>query len=108
MRSFGRPGTEKHQLATVLAGKVVQAERSVVILPRAELIAPLAKARRDGALRERIRYLGLASHPVAVEIVYLPVVPGGGHLFFEFVITRFEKPRRFWPKITAMAHDPRC
>jgi len=42
-------------------------------------------------LRERIRYLCRASLLVVDEIGYLPVVPGGGNLFFQLVNARYEK-----------------
>ena len=51
----------------------------------------MAKAERDGTLRERIRYLCRASLLVVDEIGYLPVVPGGGNLFFQLVNARYEK-----------------
>ncbi len=44
-----------------------------------------------GQLRERIRYLCRASLLVVDEIGYLPVVPGGGNLFFQLVNARCEK-----------------
>jgi DNA replication protein DnaC len=57
----------------------------------ADLIASLAKAAREGTLHERIRYLSRASLLVVDEIGYLPVVPGGGNLFFQLVNARYEK-----------------
>ena len=42
-------------------------------------------------MRERIRYLCRASLLVVDEIGYLPVVPGGGNLFFQLVNARYEK-----------------
>ncbi|MGU3480185.1 IS21-like element helper ATPase IstB [Methylobacterium sp. D48H] len=88
---LGPPGTGKSHLATALAVEAVKAGRSVVFSTLAELIASLAKAERDGALRERIRYLSRASLLVVDEIGYLPVVPGGGNLFFQLVNARYEK-----------------
>ena len=52
---------------------------------------PLAKAEREGTLRERIRFFCRASLLVVDEIGYLPVVPGGGNLFFQLVNARYEK-----------------
>lgn len=88
---LGPPGTGKSHLATALAVEAVKAGRSVVFSTLADLIASLAKAERDGALRERIRYLSRASLLVVDEIGYLPVVPGGGNLFFQLVNARYEK-----------------
>jgi DNA replication protein DnaC len=42
-------------------------------------------------LRERLRFLARASLLVVDEIGYLPVVPGGGNLFFQLVNARYEK-----------------
>jgi len=63
----------------------------VVFSTLADLIASLAKAEKDGTLRERIRYLCRAALLVVDEIGYLPVVPGGGNLFFQLVNARYEK-----------------
>lgn len=85
------PGTGKSHLATALAVEAVKAGRGVVFSTLADLIASLAKAERDGTLRERIRYLCRASLLVVDEIGYLPVIPGGGNLFFQLVNARYEK-----------------
>lgn len=42
-------------------------------------------------LRERLRFLARASLLVVDEIGYLPVVPGGGNLFFQLVNARYDK-----------------
>jgi DNA replication protein DnaC len=88
---LGPPGTGKSHLATALAVEAVKAGRSVAFSTLADLIASLAKAEREGTLRERIRYLCRASLLVVDEIGYLPVVPGGGNLFFQLVNARYEK-----------------
>ena len=54
-------------------------------------LPPLRSARLLDQLRERIRYLCRASLLVFDEIGYLPVVPGGGNLFFQLVNARYEK-----------------
>jgi len=58
---------------------------------RHDLVAALAKAEREGTLREKIRFLCRCSLLVVDEIGYLPVTPGGGNLFFQLVNARYEK-----------------
>lgn len=88
---LGPPGTGKSHLATALAVEAVKAGRSVTFSTLADIIASLAKAEKDGTLRERIRYLCRAALLVVDEIGYQPVVSGGGNLFFQLVNARYEK-----------------
>src|SRR5262249_48140522 len=44
-----------------------------------------------GQLRERIRFLCRTSLLIVDEIGYLPVIPGGGNLFFQLVNARYER-----------------
>ena len=67
------------------------AGRSVYFTTLAELIASLAKAEREGTLRERIRFLCRPQLLVVDEIGYLPVVASGGNLFFQLVNARYER-----------------
>jgi DNA replication protein DnaC len=56
----------------------VKAGRSVYFASLADIIGALAKAEREGHLRERIHFLCRTSLLVVDEIGYLPVTPGGG------------------------------
>ncbi|MEG3174036.1 IS21-like element helper ATPase IstB [Sphingomonas sp. ZB1N12] len=88
---LGPPGTGKSHLATALGVEAVKAGKSVYFLPLADLIDALAKAEREGTLRERIRFYCRPALLIVDEIGYLPVVPGGGNLFFQLVNARYEK-----------------
>lgn len=88
---LGPPGTGKSHLATALAVEAVRASKSVYFIPLADLVAALAKAEREGTLREKIRFLCRSALLVVDEIGYLPVTPGGGNLFFQLVNARYEK-----------------
>ena len=74
-----------------MAVEAVKAGRSVYFTTLAELIGSLAKAEREGSLRERIRFLCRPQLLVVDEIGYLPVIAGGGNLFFQLVNSRYER-----------------
>jgi len=88
---LGQPGCGKTHLAIALAVEAVKAGRSVYFTTLAELVAALAKAERQGTLRERLRLLCRPQLLVVDEIGYLPVVQGGGNLFFQLVNARYER-----------------
>jgi len=88
---LGQPGCGKTHLAIALAVEAVKAGRSVYFTTLAELIGSLAKAEREGALRERIRFLCRPQLLVVDEIGYLPVIASGGNLFFQLVNSRYER-----------------
>ena len=88
---IGPPGTGKTHLSLALGVEAVKAGRSVYFSSLADIVAALAKAERDGALRERIRYFCRFALLIVDEIGYLPVMPGGGNLFFQLVNARYEK-----------------
>lgn len=88
---LGQPGCGKTHLALALAVEAVKAGRSVYFATLADIIGSLAKAEREGTLRERIRFLCRPQLLVVDEIGYLPVIPGGGNLFFQLVNARYER-----------------
>jgi len=88
---IGPPGTGKTHLSLALGVEAVKAGRSVYFSSLADVVASLAGAEREGALRERIRYFCRFALLIVDEIGYLPVIPGGGNLFFQLVNARYEK-----------------
>ncbi|RFC61764.1 AAA family ATPase [Fulvimarina endophytica] len=88
---LGPPGTGKSHLATVLGVEAVKAGRSVYFTTLADLIAALARAEREGRLQEKTRFFCRPSLLIVDEIGYLPVVTGGGNLFFQLVNARYER-----------------
>ena len=88
---IGQSGTGKSHLATALGVEAVRAGRSVYFSPLADILDSLAKADREGRLRERIRYLCRASLLIIDEIGYLTIGAGAGNLFFQLVNARYEK-----------------
>ena len=88
---LGPPGTGKSHLAIALGVEAVRAGRSVYFSPLADIVGSLARAEREGSLRERIRFLCRASLLIVDEIGYLPVTPSNGNLFFQLVNARYEK-----------------
>src|SRR3954466_3522720 len=88
---IGPPGTGKSHLAIALGIEAVKAGRSVHFVTLADLISALAKAEREGTLREKIRFFCRFALLIVDEIGYLPVVPGVGNLFFQLVNARYER-----------------
>lgn len=74
-----------------LGVEAIKAGRGVYFATLADIIASLAKAELEGTLRERIRFLAAVALLILDEIGYLPVVPGGGNLFFQLVNARYER-----------------
>src|SRR5215203_342465 len=88
---LGQPGCGKTHLALALGVEAVKAGRSVYFATLADLVGSLAKAEREGTLRERLRFLCRPQLLIVDEIGYLPVIPGGGNLFFQLVNARYER-----------------
>ncbi len=88
---IGQSGTGKSHLAVALGVEAVRAGRSVYFSPLADILDSLAKAEREGRLRERIRYLCRASLLIIDEIGYLAVGSAAGNLFFQLVNARYER-----------------
>ena len=88
---LGPPGTGKSHLSVALGVEAVKAGRSVYFATLADLVGALAKAEREGTLRERIRFFCRPQLLIVDEIGYLPVIPGGGNLFFQLVNARYER-----------------
>ena len=88
---IGPPGTGKSHLSLALGVEAVKAGRSVYFASLADIIGALAKAEREGALREKIRFFRRFALLIVDEIGYLPVIRGGGNLFFQLVNARYEK-----------------
>ena len=91
VRRLGPPGTGKSQLATAIGINAAKTGKSVYFIPLADMFVTLSKAQREGTLREKIRFFGRPSLLIVDEIGYLPVIPGGGNLFFQLVNARYEK-----------------
>jgi DNA replication protein DnaC len=88
---IGQSGTGKSHLAIALGVEAVRAGRSVYFSPLADIIDSLARAEREGRLRERIRFLCRSSLLIIDEIGYLSVGAGAGNLFFQLVNIRSTK-----------------
>jgi len=87
----GPPGTGKSHLAVALGVEAVKAGRSVHFITLADLVDALARAEREGTLRQKIRFYRRFALLIVDEIGYLPVVSGGGNLFFQLVNARYER-----------------
>ena len=87
----GPPGTGKSHLSVALGVEAIKAGRSVYFTTLADLVGVLAKAEREGSLRDKIRFLCRFALLIVDEIGYLPVISGGGNLFFQLVNARYEK-----------------
>jgi DNA replication protein DnaC len=87
----GQSGTGKSHLAIALGVEAIRAGRSVYFCPLADIIDSLAKADREGRLRERIRYLCRTHLLIIDEIGYVTLGAAAGNLFFQLVNARYER-----------------
>src|ERR1700712_5608762 len=88
---IGQSGTGKTHLASALGVEAIRAGRSVYFSPLADIIDSLAKADREGRLRERIRYLCRTQLLIIDEIGYVTLGAAAGNLFFQLVNARYER-----------------
>jgi DNA replication protein DnaC len=88
---IGQSGTGKSHLAIALGVEAIRAGRSVYFSPLADIIDSLAKADREGRLRERIRYLCRSQLLIIDEIGYVTLGSAAGNLFFQLVNARYER-----------------
>ena len=88
---LGQPGCGKTHLALALGVEAVKSGRSVYFATLADIVSSLAKAEREGTLRERLRFLCRPQLLIVDEIGYLPVISGGGNLFFQLLNARYER-----------------
>jgi DNA replication protein DnaC len=88
---IGQPGCGKTHLALALGVEAVKAGRSVYFSTLADVVTSLARAEREGTLRERLRFLCRPQLLIIDEIGYLPVIAGGGNLVFQLVNARYER-----------------
>jgi DNA replication protein DnaC len=88
---IGQSGTGKTHLASALGVEAIRAGRTVYFSSLADIIDSLAKADREGRLRERIRFLCRAQLLIIDEIGYLALGATAGNLFFQLVNARYER-----------------
>ena len=88
---LGPPGTGKSHLAVAIGLEAVKAGKSVYFSNLAELVAGLAKADREGQLKQRIQFITRNALLIIDEIGYLPLQAGGANLFFQLINARYER-----------------
>ena len=71
--------------------EAIRVGRSVYFCSLADIIDSLAKADREGRLRERIRYLCRTQVLIIDEIGYVTLGAAAGNLLFQLVNARYER-----------------
>ena len=89
--SLSRPAPARRISASALGVEAVKAGRSVYFSSLADIVASLAKAEREGALREKSDTSAASPCSSSTKSATCPVIPGGGNLFFQLVNARYEK-----------------
>jgi len=87
---FGPPGVGKTHLAIGLGRAAVETGHSVLFTNATALLAALAKAESEGALRDKLNYFAKPKLLVIDELGYLPFEKRCAHLFFQLVSRRYE------------------
>ena len=88
---LGPPGTGKSHLAIALGLEAVKVGKSVFFATLGEMVTSLARAEREGRLKERLRFYARNSLLIIDEIGYLPLQSGGANLFFQLINARYER-----------------
>lgn len=88
---LGPPGTGKSHLAVAIGLEAIKAGKSVFFTTLGELVTGLARAEREGRLKERIRFYSRNALLIVDEIGYLPLQSGGANLFFQLITARYER-----------------
>jgi DNA replication protein DnaC len=88
---FGPPGVGKTHLAIGLGRAAVEAGHAVLFTSATALLAALAKAESEGALKDKLNSFAKPKLLVIDELGYLPFEKRSAHLFFQWVARRYEK-----------------
>jgi len=88
---FGPPGVGKTHLAIGLGRAAVEAGHSVLFTSATALLAALAKAESEGALKDKLNSFAKPKLLVIDELGYLPFEKRSAHLFLQWVARRYEK-----------------
>jgi hypothetical protein len=85
------PGTGKSRILPWRSTSRPSKRGAASTSPSSPISSAPRQGRARGQLHERIRWFCRAALLIVDEIGYLPVVQGGGNLFFQLVNARYEK-----------------